>query len=64
MHDSQKRAITVQGRFMAPVCIGAPAFIRESKGYRKTSTVCAVLLDIPQITVIETQNSVYSIQKM
>jgi len=23
MHDSQKRAITVQGRFMAPVCIGA-----------------------------------------
>lgn len=24
MHDSQKRAITVQGRFMAPVCIGAP----------------------------------------
>ncbi len=54
MHDSQKRAITVQGRFMAPVCIGAPAFIRESNGYRKTSTVCAVLLDIPQITVIET----------
>lgn len=33
MHDSQKRAITVQGRFMAPVCIGAPAFIRESNGY-------------------------------
>lgn len=64
MHDSQKRIITVTGQFMAPVCIGAPAFIRENNGYRKTSNVCAVLLDIPQITVIETQNSVYSIQKV
>lgn len=24
MHDFQKRAIIVQGQFMAPVCIGAP----------------------------------------
>ena len=44
--------------------IGLPAYIQETDGYRRTSTVCAILADTQETTVIETRNSVYSIQKV
>lgn len=64
MSETEKKAITVTGKLLYPIHVGSPAFIQESDGYRRTSTVCAVLSDTPQITVIETRNSVYSIQKV
>lgn len=64
MPETEKETITVTGKLLYPIHIGFPAFIQEADGYRRTSTVCAVLSDTPQITVIETRNSVYSIQKV
>ncbi len=64
MTDSVKPEIRLTGKLLYPVHIGLPAYIQELDGYRRTSTVCAVLSDTPQVTVIETRNSVYSIQKV
>lgn len=63
MADSVKTEIHLTGKLLYPVHVGLPAYIQESDGYRRTSTVCAVLSDTPQVIVIETRNSVYSIQK-
>lgn len=61
---SVKAEIHLTGKLLYPVHIGLPAYIQERNGYLRTSTVCAVLSDTPKITVIETRNSVYSIQKV
>ena len=38
--------------------------LQETDGCRRTSAVCAILADTQEATVIETRNSVYSIQKV
>ena len=63
MSDSVKTEICLTGKLLYPVHIGLPAYIQEADGYRRTSTVCAILADTQKVTVIETRNSVYSIQK-
>lgn len=63
MSDSAKTEICLTGKLLYPVHIGLPAYIQEADGYRRTSTVCAILADTQKVTVIETRNSVYSIQK-
>lgn len=63
MSDSVKTEIRLIGKLLYPVHIGLPAYIQEADGYRRTSTVCAILADTQKVTVIETRNSVYSIQK-
>lgn len=60
MPDAVKPEICLTGKLLYPVHIGLPAYI----GYRRTSTVCAILADTQEATVIETRNSVYSIQKV
>jgi hypothetical protein len=64
MPDPAKTEIRLTGKLLHPVELGAPALIQESDGYRRTSAVCAILLDTQKVTVIETRNSVYSIQKV
>ena len=63
MSDSVKTEIRLTGKLLYPVHIGLPAYIQEADGYRRTSAVCAILADTQKVTVIETRNSVYSIQK-
>ena len=63
MTASTKPKIHLTGKLLRSVQLGCPALIQESDGYRRTSAVCAILLDTQKVTVIETRNSVYSIQK-
>lgn len=63
MPDAVKPEICLTGKLLYPIHIGLPAYIQETDGYRRTSTVCAILADTQEATVIETRNSVYSIQK-
>lgn len=62
MPDAVKPEICLTGKLLYPVHIGLPAYIQETDGYRRTSTVCAILADTQEATVIETRNSVYSIK--
>lgn len=64
MPDAVKPEICLTGKLLYPIHIGLPAYIQETDGYRRTSTVCAILADTQEATVIETRNSVYSIQKV
>lgn len=64
MPDAVKPEICLTGKLLYPVHIGLPAYIQETDRYRRTSTVCAILADTQETTVIETRNSVYSIQKV
>lgn len=64
MPDAVKPEICLTGKLLYPVHIGLPAYIQETDGYRRTSTVCAILADTQEATVIETRDSVYSIQKV
>lgn len=61
MPDAVKPEICLTGKLLYPVHIGLPAYIQETDGYRRT---CAILADTQEATVIETRNSVYSIQKV
>ena len=61
---ADKEQISVTGKILYPIQVGAPAMIAEPDGYRRTSAVCAVISDTPKTIVIETRNSVYSIQKV
>ncbi len=64
MAVAAKIEIHLTGKLLRPVQLGCPALIAEAGGYRRTSAVCAILLDTQKVTVIETRNSVYSIQKV
>lgn len=64
MSDAVKPEICLTGKLLYPVHIGLPAYIQEPDGCRRTSAVCAILADTQEATVIETCNSVYSIQKV
>ena len=64
MPDAVKPEICLTGKLLYPVHIGLPAYIQEPDGYQRTSAVCAILADTQEATVIETRNSVYSIQKV
>ena len=64
MPDAVKPEICRTGKLLSPVHIGLPAYIQETDGYRRTSAVCAIQADTQEATVIETRNSVYSIQKV
>ena len=64
MAVAAKTEIHLTGKLLQPVQLGCPALIAEADGYRRTSAVCAILLDTQKVTVIETRNSVYSIQKV
>lgn len=59
-----KPEICLTGKLLCLVHIGLPAYIQETDGCRRTSAVCAILADTQEATVIETRNSVYSIQKV
>ena len=58
MPDAVKPEICLTGKLLYPV------HIQEADGCRRTSAVCAILADTQEATVIETRNSVYSIQKV
>ena len=45
MPDAVKPEICLTGKLLYPVHIGLPAYIQETDGYRRTSTVCAILAD-------------------
>ena len=65
MPDAVKPEICLTGKLLYPVHIGLwQAYIQETDGCRRTSAVCAILADTQEATVIETRNSVYSIQKV
>lgn len=64
MTASTKPEIHLTGKLLHSVQLGCPALIQEPDGYRRTSAVCAILLDTQKVTVIKTRNSVYSIQKV
>lgn len=64
MTDAVKPEICLTGKLLHPVHIGLPAYIQETDGCRRTYAVCVILADTQEATVIETRNSVYSIQKV
>lgn len=45
MPDAVKPEICLTGKLLYPIHIGLPAYIQETDGYRRTSTVCAILAD-------------------
>lgn len=53
MPDAVKPEICLTGKLLYPVHIGLPAYIQETDGYRRTSTVCTILADTQEATVIK-----------
>ena len=50
MPDAVKPEICLTGKLLYPIHIGLPAYIQETDGYRRTSTVCAILADTQEAT--------------
>ena len=59
MPDAVKPEICLTGTLLYPVHIGLPAYIQETDGCRRTSTVCAILADT-QEAILAIMNGVYS----
>lgn len=58
-----KRIVHLIGQLLYPAEVGIPAMIQEPEALRRTSLVCNVSRDNTNTLVIETQNTIYVLEK-
>ena len=60
--NPQKKTIEITGRLLSPLTVGAPAFIAEPEGMRRTSTVLRMEQVSPEEVRFETHNTNYRLR--